>query len=63
VASGTTTGLLLIVRGIMRINAGGTVIPQLTQVTASTAAVVQLNSFFRCWPIGSNTVTNVGNWS
>lgn len=62
-ASVTTTGLVLRVRGTMRVNAGGTVIPQLTQVTASGAAVVQANSFFRCWPIGSNTVTNVGNWS
>jgi hypothetical protein len=63
IASSTTTGLLLYLRGTMRINAGGTVIPQLTQVTASAAAVVQANSFFRCWPIGNNNATNVGNWS
>lgn len=62
-AATTTTGLTLYVRGTMRINSGGTVTPQLTQVTASAAAVVQPNSFFRCWPIGSNTVTTVGNWS
>jgi hypothetical protein len=62
-ASSTTTGLLLYVRGTIRMNAGGTVTPQLTQVTNSAAAVVQANSFFRCWPIGTNTVTNVGNWS
>jgi hypothetical protein len=63
IASTTTTGLLLRVRGTMRINAGGTVIPQLTQVTASAAAVVQAQSYFRCWPIGSDTVVSVGNWS
>lgn len=63
IASSTTTGLVLRVRGTMRINAGGTVIPTLTQVTASAAAVVQIGSFFRCWPIGDNNVTNVGNWS
>jgi len=63
VAATTTTGLVLRVRGIMRVNAGGTVIPQLTQVTASAAAIVQANSYFRCWPIGSNTVTNVGAWT
>lgn len=62
-ASATTTGLILYVRGTMRINAGGTVIPTLTQVTNGAAGVVQINSFFRCWPVGLNTVTNVGNWS
>jgi hypothetical protein len=59
----TTTGCWLMIRGTMRINAGGTVIPQLTQVSNATAAVVQPGSFFRCWPIGSGSVTNVGNWS
>jgi hypothetical protein len=63
IASTTTTGLQLYVRGIMRISGAGTVIPQLTQVTASAAAIVQANSFFRCWPIGSDTVASVGNWS
>ena len=59
------TGTVLngIIRGVMRINAGGTVTPALTQVTASAAAIVQAGSFFRCWPVGSNTVTAVGDWS
>lgn len=51
------------IRGVVRVNAGGTFIPQITQNTNSAAAVIQANSFFRCWPIGSGTVTNVGNWS
>ena len=65
IPSSTTTGLLLYMRGVVRIASvgGGTFIPQLTQVTASAAAVVQANSFFRIWPIGSASVTNVGNWS
>ncbi len=63
IASTTTTGLVLRVRGVIRMNAGGTVTPQITQVTNTTAAVVQTNSFFRCWPIGTNTVVSVGNWS
>ena len=62
-ASVTTTGLNMKVRGTMRINGTGTVIPTLTQNTASAAAVVQTNSFFRCWPVGTNTMTTVGNWS
>lgn len=63
IASATTTGLLLYCRGTVRCTAGGTFIPQLTQVTASAAAVVAAGSFVRLWPIGSATVTSVGNWS
>lgn len=62
-ASTTTTGLVLRVRGTIRMNATGTVTPQLTQVTNSAAAVLQAGSFFRCWPIGTNSVTTVGDWS
>jgi hypothetical protein len=62
-AAGTTTTFQARIRGTLRINAGGTIIPQITQLTASAAAVVGANSFFRIWPVGSNVVTNVGNWS
>lgn len=50
------------VRGIVRINAAGTLIPQVSLGVAA-AAVVDGNSFCRFWPVGSNTVVNVGNWS
>lgn len=59
----TTTGLTFRVRGTMRVNAAGTFIPTLTQVTNTANAVVQANSFVRVWPVGTGTVTNVGNWS
>jgi hypothetical protein len=62
-ASNTGTVLQAMIRGTLRINAGGTITPQITQVTASAAAVVAVNSHFRLWPAGSNTVTNVGDWS
>jgi hypothetical protein len=64
-ATGITTANSLIakIRGTIRMNVGGTVTPQITQVTNSAAAVLQANSFARFWPIGSNTVTNVGDWS
>lgn len=57
----TSTGFARI-RGIVRINAAGTLIPQVSLGTAA-AAVVGVNSYFRIWPIGSNTVTTLGNWS
>lgn len=60
-ASTTTTGWFR-VRGIMRVTAAGTVIPQVA-VTISANPSVQPNSYFRCWPMGSATVTNIGNWS
>lgn len=50
------------ISGVIRVTVAGTVIPQLSQTTAA-AAVVGINSFFRCRPVGSATVTTVGNWS
>jgi len=57
----TTTGSAYI-RGIIRVNAGGTIIPQVSLEVAA-AAVIGINSFFRIWPIGTNTGVSVGNWS
>jgi hypothetical protein len=48
--------------GIVRVNAGGTIIPQVSLGVAA-AAVVGVNSFCRFVPEGTNTTTSVGNWS
>lgn len=50
------------IRGIVRVNAGGTIIPQVSLGIAA-AAVVSLGSWFRIWPLGSSSVQSVGNWS
>jgi hypothetical protein len=50
------------IKGTIRINAAGTIIPQISLTTAS-AGVVQPNSYFRIIPVGTNAVTSVGNWS
>jgi len=63
VAAGTNTTVAVKLKGVLRINAGGTIIPQLTQGTASAAAVVSANSYFRIWAAGANTTNSVGNWS
>lgn len=60
-ANTTTTGHAYIT-GIVRVNAGGTLIPQVGLGVAA-AAVVGTNSWFRITPIGTNTVTNVGHWN
>jgi hypothetical protein len=65
VATTTGTGLntaLCRIRGIVRVNATGTLIPEVA-LGVGTTAVVGTNSYFRCWPVGSNTVTDVGSWS
>lgn len=62
VTANTSTAGIMHVWGIVRINAGGTLIPQVSLGIAA-AAVVGVNSYFRAWPIGTNTITNVGNWN
>lgn len=63
--SGTTSGLRtsIWVRGIIRVNAAGTVIPQFTFSAARGAGNVLLNTFFKLRKIGSNTVVNQGPWA
>ena len=62
VIAGTGTAVSVMVNGIFRTNAAGTIIPSVKLTTAATA-VVGVNSFFRCRPFGSNAVTYVGNWA
>jgi hypothetical protein len=52
------------ITGKLVIGASGTVIPNLhIPANNSTAAVLQQDSFFRIYPIGSSVVGSVGNWS
>lgn len=60
--STTATVAAAFINGVMRVNTGGTIIPAVSLGVAN-AAVVQAGSYFRCWPIGTNTVASVGNWS
>jgi hypothetical protein len=62
VSAATTTGGIMRIRGIIRINAAGTIIPQVSLGVAA-AAIVGTNSYFRITPIGTNTITNIGNWN
>ena len=56
------TAVSVFIKGIFRINGAGTIIPSI-QLTNASAAVIGANSWFKCYPIGSNTVVSVGNWS
>ena len=63
-STSSTEFVILKLRGILRVNAAGTFIPQV-KLSATTGGTITMlaNSFIRFWPIGINTVTNVGNWS
>lgn len=63
-STSATENVMVRARGIVRINGGGTLIPQI-QASAATgvAPTMKANSFFRMTPIGSNTVASLGNWS
>jgi len=60
--SNTGTGGIANISGIINVSVTGTVIPQVSLGIAA-AAVVGIGSYFRIRPIGSTTVTSVGNWS
>jgi hypothetical protein len=62
VIASTTTGAAALIKGIFRINGGGTIIPSI-QLTTAAAAVIGADSWFKCNPVGTNTVVSVGNWS
>ena len=50
------------ITGIIRVNAGGTLIPSVSLGIAS-AAIVGINSKFQIWQVGNNVMTNTGNWN
>jgi len=59
-----TENAILTYRGTIRINAAGTLIPQIKASAATTGtAKVLANSYFRMWPYGSDTSNSLGNWS
>ena len=62
VTANTSTAGYMFVKGIVRVNASGTLIPQVSLGIAA-AAVVGVNSYFKLIPIGTNTTTNIGNWN
>lgn len=55
--------LTLEVSGIIRVNAGGTLIPQFQySVAPGGAPTIQANSYFLLWPVGAGSILSVGNW-
>lgn len=61
-ASTATAGAARI-SGLVIVTVGGTIIPQIQQLTASAAAVVSPGAFFKLRALGDSAATTVGNWS
>jgi hypothetical protein len=58
------TNFVLRLRGVLRTNTAGTLTPQIQfSGTPGSAPIVLANSYFRLVPMGTGSVTTVGNWS
>lgn len=63
-STSATENVLISIRGVVRINAAGTFIPQIKLSAATTGASKMLRgSYIRLTPIGTDAATNLGNWS
>lgn len=63
-STSATENVLISIRGTLRINAGGTFIPQVIASAAPTGtSLMKRGSYIRLTPIGSDTATSLGNWS
>jgi hypothetical protein len=67
-STSATENVQIELRGVMTINAGGTVIPQIKAsaqpgASGTPGVTIKAGSFFRCWPIGAAATAAVGNWS
>lgn len=63
-STSATENSIIQVRGVVRINAAGTFIPQfIYSVAPGGAPTIKRGSYFRMWPIGSNTVKTQGTWA
>ena len=58
----TGTGLQCRITGVISIDTGGTLIPAIGHSVVARP-IVGVNTFFNIWPIGTDTVQSVGNWS
>lgn len=67
-STSATEFVTVILKGVIETNAAGTVIPQMQAsaqpgLSGTPGVTVLAGSYFRCWPIGTSTVSTVGNWS
>lgn len=62
-STSTTEQISVLLKGLVRTNTGGTFTPQVQfSATVGGAATILANSYFKIYPIGGSSVTNVGYW-
>lgn len=61
-AAGTTATCQFTIRGILKVDTGGTIIPSIGHSVIANP-IVGVGSTFLIYPIGTRTVQSVGNWS
>jgi hypothetical protein len=62
-SSSSTENITVVIRGIVRTNGATTFTPQIKYDSAPGGVpTILTNSYIRLTPIGTNTVTYVGNW-
>lgn len=61
VAATSTVGWAIKFRGILRMNAAGTITPQINWSANTTAPVMKVNSYITFTPLGTNTTNILGN--
>lgn len=67
-STSATEFVTVILKGVIRVNAAGTLIPQFKAsaqpgLSGTPGVSVLAGSYFRIWPVGNGTVASVGNWS
>jgi len=61
IGASTNSHTLIKFEGIMRVNAAGSVVPQITFSAAPGGTnTLEIGSYLRFYPIGSNTIDSVG---
>lgn len=63
-STSATENITVLLKGMIRTNAAGTLVPQIQFSAAPGGApTIVRNSYFRLIPVGNSSVTSVGNWS
>ena len=61
-AAGTAATSQFFIRGILKVDTGGTIIPSIGHSVIANPTI-GIGSTFRIYPLGNRTVQSVGNWS
>ncbi len=61
VTATSTVGWAIRFQGIIRVNVGGTLTPQVNWSANTTAPIMKVNSYIKFTPLGTNTSNILGN--